>query len=382
MRRRDFLTALSASLVLLPNSAMAADSTSPLKRPKLVWLVLRGAMDSLHTVVPTFDRHLSTLRPTLAASINSDLLMLDKGYGLHPSLTNLHQWYKHKQLLPIVAVSSGYAARSHFDGQDFLESGLPRIDHDSGWLARSLQAKHKQALALARSTPISLRSAEAVKTWYPSHLKDVNEDIYERLAVMYQNDELLSQRLAAGLAVEQMAGATSAKSRRQGQFLELSKACARLMRGDNGVDCAMLEFGGWDTHNNQAIRLSRQLSQLDQGLQNLKLGLGEHWPNTVVIVASEFGRTAKENGTKGTDHGTAGAMFLAGGAINGGRVLGDWPGLAKKQLFEGRDLQPTSNAFSWIATVLAQHWGLTDAQLADVFPGINGIKQQQLLKSA
>ena len=148
------------------------------------------------------------------------------------------------------------------------------------------------------------------------------------------------------------------------------------MTENNAADSAMLELGGWDTHNNQANRLEKKLAELDKGLDALKAGLGEHWQNTLVIVATEFGRTAKENGTAGTDHGTGGAMLFAGGAINGGQVLGGWPGLKREQLFEERDLMPTSNSLSWIATALAQHWQFTDEELAYAFPSASVYKQK------
>ncbi|PKG81876.1 hypothetical protein CXF85_16845 [Colwellia sp. 75C3] len=378
MQRRQFIKSMAATLVLFktPNAVAKALSASSPKsgNKKIIWVVLRGAMDSLHTLVPTFDTELSVLRPKLLASIKDDLLMLDNGFALHPSLSNLHQWYKKGELLPITAVSSGYAKRSHFDGQDYLESGLANIDHDTGWLGRAVNMKDKQALAIANSTPISLRSSEA-STWYPSQLKEADEDVYQALMKMYQNDELLINRLEDGLAVKEMAdtmvGDRTLNIKKKGQFIELSKSCANLMMGNNGVDCAMLELGGWDTHNNQATRLSRQLKALDQGLKALKDGLKDQWKDTVVVVATEFGRTVKENGTGGTDHGTASAMFIAGGSVNGGKVLGDWPGLKNNQLFEQRDLMPTSNTFSWLATVLSQQWSLSDNQLKAVFPQVD-----------
>ncbi|AAZ28269.1 DUF1501 domain-containing protein [Colwellia psychrerythraea] len=378
MQRRQFIKSMAATLVLFktPNAvAKALSATSPKSgNKKIIWVVLRGAMDSLHTLVPTFDTELSVLRPKLLASIKDDLLMLDNGFALHPSLSNLHQWYKKGELLPITAVSSGYAKRSHFDGQDYLESGLTNIDHDTGWLGRAVNMKEKQALAIANSTPISLRSSEA-STWYPSQLKEADEDVYQALMKMYQNDELLINRLEDGLAVKEMAdtmvGDRALNIKKKGQFIELSKSCANLMMGNNGVDCAMLELGGWDTHNNQATRLSRQLKALDQGLKALKDGLKDQWQDTVVVVATEFGRTVKENGTGGTDHGTASAMFIAGGSVNGGKVLGNWPGLKNNQLFEQRDLMPTSNTFSWLATVVSQQWSLSDNQLKAVFPHVD-----------
>jgi len=385
MKRRDFIKSLAASLVLFQPTSFASELLSSNNKipqnslstdKKIIWVVLRGAMDSLHTVVPTFDKNLPLLRPKLFSSIKDNLLMLDNRYGLHPSLQSMHQWYKNKELMPIVAVSSGYKKRSHFDGQDFLESGLKAINFDSGWLGRAVDIKAKSALALANSMPISLRSSKLAKTWYPSRLKDADDDIYNSLLKMYQNDKVLQQRLTEGVSVQEMAGSMGNSTKRKGKFIELSKACAKLMSGKNGVDCAMLELGGWDTHNNQASRLKRQLSELDHGLTALKTGLHDQWQNTVVIVATEFGRTAKENGTGGTDHGTASAMFLAGGAIKGGKVLGNWPGLKNQQLFEQRDLMPTTNTFSWLASLLAQHWSFNDEQLSVVFPQV---KKQKII---
>jgi len=379
MQRRDFIKQAGAGFLFWQMPTLLATSTNQKSAKKLVWVVLRGGMDSLHTVVPAFEQKLTKIRPTLAPAIADKLLPIDKGFALHPSLSNLHQWYKEKELLPIVAVSTGYPKRSHFDGQDFLECGLKSIDHDSGWLARAIDQKHQYALAIQNSTPLSLRSSENVNTWYPSNLKGATTDIYEQLESLYQYDELLQRRLKDGMEVRAMAGMSSSKKRRS-KFTDLTTACAKLMMGNSTeanslqkkkvVDCAMLELGGWDTHNNQSNRLARQLTELDNGLLALKKGLADQWDNTVVIIASEFGRTAKENGTKGTDHGTAGALMLAGGAVSGGQVLGNWPGLEKSKLFEERDLMPTTNSFAWFASVLAQHWEMDKNQLQQVFPDI------------
>ena len=341
--------------------------------PKIIWVILRGALDSLHTIVPTFDKQYTQLRPNLSRSFKSPLLPIDKGFALHPSLSNLHQWYQEKSLLPIVAVSSGYSKRSHFDGQDFLESGKGEVDHDSGWLARAIEAKNASALAVSRTTPISLRSttinAEKVNTWYPSKHNNADEELYAALGKLYQHDDVLNNALASALEVKHLVG-VDGKSKRKGKFKDLANSCAKLMSSEQGIDCAMLELGGWDTHNNQSMRLARKLSELDDGLAQLKTGLGEQWDNTVVIIGTEFGRTAKENGTGGTDHGTASALLLAGGAVNGGKVKGRWPGLKTEQLLEQRDLMPTSNSFGWLATILSQHWQLSDQALQQVFPQI------------
>ena len=377
--RRKFIKMAGASLALLTipmgsSVAFAAGKNTP--KPKIVWVLLRGALDSLHAIVPTGDSHYKKLRPKLSSSFKEPLLALDHNFALHPALKQCHQWYKEQALTPIVAVSSGYPRRSHFDAQDFLETGLGDIDHDTGWLARAVDVKNKRALAVARATPISLRSSDNVNTWYPSNLISAEDDIYEALNGLYKNDEQLQSTLASGLMVKEMAmGAQSKNQKKKGKFIDLSKACAKLLRGDEGVDCAMLELGGWDTHNNQANRLNNKLSELDDGLAQLQLGLADEWKNTVVIVATEFGRTAKENGTLGTDHGTGSALFLAGGALKGGSVKGEWPGLSQDELFKKRDLMPTTNSFSWIANVLAQHWQFTDEELKQVFPHVDSYKE-------
>jgi uncharacterized protein (DUF1501 family) len=383
LSRRKFIKMTGAGLAVLSfpmSSAFAVQANSKSKfnsksKPKIVWVVLRGALDSLHTIVPTFDAQYAKLRPKLSTSFDRPLLPLEKGFALHPSLTNLHHWYQEKSLLPIVAVSSGYPKRSHFDGQDFLESGKGEIDHDSGWLARAIDVKNKNALAIARSTPISLRSplahSEQVNTWYPSKFENADEDIYSALNKLYKDDEVLKENLTSALKIKGLvADNVQGKKKQQGKFIDLAKSCAKLMTADQGVDCAMLELGGWDTHNNQSNRLSRKLTELDTGLAELKAGLGDEWQNTVVIIGTEFGRTAKENGTGGTDHGTASALFIAGGAVNGGNVKGRWPGLKPEELFQQRDLMPTSNSFSWIASVLSQHWQLSEQELQQVFPQV------------
>ena len=348
-----------------PRVLCAAESQVP--NSKIIWVLLRGALDSLHTIVPTFDEDLVKLRPTLSGAIADKLLPLDRGFGLHPSLKNLHAWYQDGDFLPIVAVSSGYDARSHFDGQDFLESGKAAIDYDSGWLGRAIDVRSKRAIAIARATPISLRDGARVDTWFPSNLKDVDDDIYASVAALYEDDDKLRASLQSGLNARNMAMGESGP-RRQGKFVDLARSCSSLMSGDDSPDCAVLELGGWDTHSNQVQRLNNALVELDEGLAILKQGLGAIWDSTTIVVATEFGRTAAENGTQGTDHGTGSAMFVAGGAVKGGQVLGEWPGLAKDRLFKQRDLSPTSNSFGWLGAILQQQWGMSRAELSGVLP--------------
>lgn len=366
MNRRDLLKMAGAAGLTVWQLPAAASILQKKEKRNFIWLVLRGGMDSLHAVVPAFDTHLEKHRGALVAPIQHSLLPLEKGFALHPELKFLHGLYKQKQLLPVVAVSTPYRKRSHFDGQDLLESGKATIDLDSGWLGRALSERQSEGLAIARSIPISFRGREKARTWYPSNLPDAEDDLFARLMGLYEQDPKLKQRLAEAIETQAMVGDMETKGR--AKFATLAKSCASLLKDANGPECAMLEMGGWDTHNNLIGRMNNQFKQLDQGMQDLKSELGEQWRNTVVVVATEFGRTVKINGTRGSDHGTGTAMFLSGGAISGGKVLGRWPGLADANLFEGRDLQPTSDTFSWAATALQQHWGLSNDAMARIFP--------------
>ncbi|TLU67407.1 DUF1501 domain-containing protein [Thalassotalea litorea] len=384
MRRRQFIKALTASLAtihtpLLAANRLALNPNRSGKPAKLVWVVMRGAMDSLHTVVPTFESQLSSYRPNLYPAIKDDLLAIDKGFGLHPAMTYMHELYKQNQLLVINAVSSGFTERSHFDGQDFLESGLAHIDADTGWLGRAAASRVNKAIAVANSVPISLRGYDKVTTWYPSRFHSADASVFDALEDLYQSDKLLSKRLAQGLELRQLTSEGRGGYNR-GRFVDLAQSCGRILANDQGTDCAMLEVGGWDTHNYEIRRQHKHLVELNDGLKALQQSLGDYWENTVVVMATEFGRTIKENGTLGTDHGTASCMFMAGGAVAGGQVLGKWPGLSKEQLFEGRDLAPTSNTFSWIASMLSQHWQLGDQQIAEVFPQASPYKGNLIAK--
>ena len=368
MQRRDFIKLMGGSIILLqsPKWALANHSTNT-NRPIFIWIIMRGALDALHTVIPEFEPNYHSLRPNLAKQIPSPRLALSNGFTLNPALKNLHTWYQQKQLLPIVAVGSGYPSRSHFDGQDYLESGTGTQNTKTGWLARALNQKHSNAIAIDYSTPVSLRGSKAVNTWYPAKLKPADDDIYQTLKTMYQNDKPLLDNLNHGLAIKSKTENLDHK-KSKANFASLTRGCAQLLTQSPDMDCAMLEIGGWDTHNAQQPRLARQLKDLDEGLAELKTSLGPLWKHTVVTLATEFGRTVRENGTGGTDHGTGSVMFFAGGAVKGGRILGNWPGLKPQQLFENRDLMPTTNTFSWMATALSQHWQLNPSLIKHVFP--------------
>jgi uncharacterized protein (DUF1501 family) len=367
IKRRQFLAAAGGSMVCWHSPSLLA---MPVKRPKLVWIMLRGAMDSLHAVLPIADPSLMAHRQGLLKTVKDQATPLERGFALHPSLKTFAELYRQKQLLAVVATSSGANTRSHFRAQDILESGYNSADADSGWLNRAVAAYQGESLAIAHSLPISLRGKHASQTWYPDHFMESNEDLYNRLKYLYDDDAQLLDSLLSGLETQAQLG-DMASGKRQQKFANLALSCGKLMQANNGPDCSMLELDGWDTHQRQVYRLEKQFTELDKGLAALRQGLGEQWDNTAVIIATEFGRTVAENGTGGTDHGTASALFLAGGAVRGGRVYGQWPGLKKAQLFEGRDLFPTSDNRQWISALLNQHWQLSDAQLNTVFPQIS-----------
>jgi uncharacterized protein (DUF1501 family) len=368
-----FLAWHSPSVLSLPD--VKINNKNLKSRPKLVWVILRGAMDSLHAILPLSDPYLMSQRNHLVSSVKESAFDLGGGFALHPAFEELSSLYKQKQLIPVVATGSGAKTRSHFRAQDILESGLSEVNHESGWLNRAVEAYQGESLAVAHTLPIGLRGKQLAKTWYPDAIGPSKDDLYERLQILYKDDDLLLDRLAEGLKNRELLGDMK-KVKNKYRFSSLASSCATMLADSNGPDCAMLEMSGWDTHQNQLARLDRQFKELDQGIAMLRKNLADQWDQTVVIMTTEFGRTIAENGTRGTDHGTASAMFIAGGAVAGGRVEGKWPGLAKPNLFEGRDLMPTSDTRQWIRAILGQHWKLNSAQLDYVFPTIKTMNAQ------
>jgi uncharacterized protein (DUF1501 family) len=382
-QRREFIQTAMAGCVLLSvplsTTFASASNTKPSNNQpsnngnkKVVWIMLRGAMDSLHAVIPSFDKNYFAYRTSSINSIKDELLPLDDGYALHPAFKHLHQLYRKKQFSAVVAVATSYRERSHFDAQDHMESGLDEIDHENGWLARAIQQYQGQSLAISRTIPIALRSnkGDTANTWYPSSFKPADEDLLDRLAGLYEKDDELSGLLQK--AVEQRDNPNMmSEGKKRPKFTLLANRCGEILSNDPNIKCAMLELGGWDTHNNQAGRLQRQFSLLDDGIKSLQEGLGKAWDDTLVLVTTEFGRTVALNGTSGTDHGTASCLFMLGGNIRqGGEVLGKWPGLAVDDLFEKRDLMPTSDVRTWISKGLQQHWGLSKQQSNAIFPDL------------
>lgn len=356
---------VAGAVSALPGFALAAAPTSK----RLVFIIQRGAADGLALLPPLGDPDLKRLRGGL---MDDDPMRLTDMFGLHPSFENLRELFGKGEARAHHAVATSYRDRSHFDGQNILESGAGRpYAEDTGWLGRlrtMLPQNSGDALALASAVPLAMRGQKPVATFSANSLPDASEDLLLRLSGLYEADPMLAPLWAEALKTKDLAGDISGNNGRNGG--QLGELAARLLAPENGARILMVETGGWDTHSNQKGRLAGQLRGLDLMLAGLKTGLGPLWQETLVVVATEFGRTAAVNGTAGTDHGTASAMFFAGGGLpEGPPVIADWPGLSDAALFQGRDLKPTADMGSIITASLAQHYGMAKSQLTGLFHG-------------
>lgn len=380
--RRDILKTLGLGAIAtgLPAVTFAKAETEA----RFVLVILRGAVDGLALAPPYGDGNYRGLRGELAIpapGIDGGALRLDGMFALHPALPGLYENFRNNETIIVHAVASPYRERSHFDGQDVLESGAADVGMlRDGWLNRALaplggSLGNESAIALAQNTPLVLRGTNSVTSWSPSQLPDAGDSTLQRLQDLYAEDDFFAMRLAQALQSQEIAGDIGG-SRRRGndadQFRALMESTARFLTDDNGPQIAVLEIGGWDTHANQGSTagvLANRFSALDNGLIALRDSLGSTWSDTVVAVVTEFGRTAKVNGTRGTDHGTGTAAILTGGAVNGGRVIADWPGLRQSDLHENRDLMPTTDIRGIFKGVLAEHLLLSPSFIdSRVFP--------------
>lgn len=371
--RRAALLGLPAFAALGTSSlALAA---APTER-RFVVIVLRGAMDGLSAVVPYGDPGLKDLRPGLIPPPpGQDKGLLDLGgtFGLHPAMSQMHALYRANELLIVHAAAGHYRDRSHFEAQDYLESGADRR-MTSGWLNRAAAAMpaHGGAIAIGQSIPLLLRGKAAVSNWAPHGFGEPGGALYQAILALHQDDKLTGPALTEGMRDRGFGDRVMASEKQAAgryAFPALAKAAGAMMAAPDGPRIAALDLGGWDTHTAQANRIGQPLAQLDAGIDALRQALGAAWKQTVVLAMTEFGRTARANGTGGTDHGTASSVFIAGGAVAGGRVTGTWPGLAPGQLFENRDLAPTTDLRAIAKSLLAAHLGLGPSALAAVFPG-------------
>lgn len=361
--------------------AFAGATQRPAGGRRLVVMLLRGAMDGLAAVQPYGDAALEGLRaPLLLPGPGRPGGLLDLGgfFGLHPALAGLHRAFAAGEALVIHAVAGPWRNRSHFASQDMLESGAgQRLA--SGWLNRALGAmpppeRVAGGIALGSAVPLMLRGPTPVGAVTDPRIPPIEADVMGQLALLHAADPALGPAFAEGLrtrgyAREALSRPAGGAEPAQGAFAALSEAAGRLLAAADGPRVAALELGGWDTHVGQGAALPRALANLDGGIVALRGALGPAWRQTVVLVLTEFGRTARVNGSAGSDHGTAGAAFVVGGAVAGGRVLADWPGLHPAALFEGRDLAPTLDLRAVAKGVLAGHLRLPAAAVEAAFPG-------------
>ena len=375
LSRRAALLGLTSAVTL--GRASLALAAAPTEQ-RFVVVILRGALDGLSAVVPHGDPALAGQRAEL---VPEGLLDLGGFYGLHPALANLHTMYGDGELLPVHAVAGPTRVRSHFEAQDCLESGA---DHrmTSGWLNRAVSAmpadtgnrSGSDAMAIGVSVPLLLRGPATVGNWAPHGIISPPADLYTQIAALNQADRVTGPAIVEGLSERGFTGevlsadGTEQPAGNRYAFPALARAGGEMLRAADGPRVAAMEIGGWDTHVAQVPRLTRVLADLDAGLAGLKDGLGPAWKQTAVLVMTEFGRTVRVNGTKGTDHGTATVAFVLGGAVAGGRVAADWPGLGPGKLLENRDLQPTADLRAVAKGLLARHLGLAAEALATVFP--------------
>ena len=401
--RRHLLRAALAAGTLAPWATLSLGADAPAGNGKrFVFVILRGGMDGLSAAPVTGDPAFAEARGALG-QFSAPPLPLQGPFALHPLLPQLHAMYGRGEAAVLHAVGLPYRERSHFDAQQVLESGGTR-PHEltTGWLGRALAGTAGgaplRAVALETAVPLVLRGPTAVDTWAPSVLPEPTADLVARLSTLYRNDPALAQALArarglredpemSGLAgMASGAGGMTGGGGGRGQAVALARKAAEFLQ--KGAQVAVLDLGGWDSHANQAApqgAMSNNLRTLDATLAALREGLtapeaGGAWARTVVLVATEFGREVAMNGTQGTDHGSGGVAFVLGGAVRGGRVLADWPGLARHERHEGRDLRVTTDLRAALRPLLADHLGVSRVALdKSVLPGSASIRPLDLL---
>ncbi|MGH1466340.1 MAG: DUF1501 domain-containing protein [Cognatishimia sp.] len=397
LSRRKFLshaTLLGCSAAASPLLTPVSLASAPGER-RLIVIILRGGMDGIDVLRPWGDHDFRALRPNLAKDQESPL-QLTQYHGLHPALQDLMPMWRKGELGFVQATSTPYRdKRSHFDGQDLLEAGtadLAPLGRRSGWLNRMLPhlpgAQERTAFALGREDMLLLAGDAPVSNWSPDVDLTLSSQGLRLLELTMQSDPDMGAAMAEaiglagsdgdsvtfdlepqGMMDEMMADAKDARTGRP--HLKIADFAAEQLQRETRI--ASFSISGWDTHAQQQRALNAPLKRLSDTILRLKSQLGASiWQNTTVLCMTEFGRTVRENGTRGTDHGTGGTLIMAGGAIKGGRVLGRWPGLSETDLYQARDLMPTSDVRSWAAWAMHDSFGLSRSALeSDVFAGLD-----------
>lgn len=363
LNRRTLLGMSAATLgaVALPKVSFAASGSG---KKRLVFVLQRGAADGLGIVAPVGDPDYARLRGALAEDY-AEAPRISGLFALHPSLAKSAEMFAKGEMMAVHAVASHYRDRSHFDGQNVLESGGTRpYQLKDGWLNRLvglIPETDAFGIAISQTIPLALQGPNKSSSYAPSRLPDATDDYMKRIGTLYMNDPRLHMLWEESIATRELAEGMEGSGNMR-QAADVGALASRMLSAEEGARIAMIETSGWDTHFGQRQRLGRELSRLDSLIESLKDGLGPHWNDTMVIVATEFGRTAAINGTNGTDHGTASATLLYGGSLSGGTVLGDWPGLRQNDLYQNRDLKPTASLENVITSSVSSHFSLDPDQ--------------------
>lgn len=380
--------AFAAAGLALPFLARVADAAVPANR-KFVVIICRGGMDGLSVAAPVGDPDYQALRGALA--LGDTALKLDGTFALNPALAKIHELAQAGQARIAPAVATPDRARSHFEAQDVLETGAAGVyATTSGWLNRAVQtlsaAGKVEAISVGPTAPLILRGPAPAASWSPGRGVDATARLPTLLQDLYKDDPLLGPALARGLTTEAMArdsgaadatmtGMRAGAAQGAGAARALGEALAGFLKAPGGPQLAAVSLDGFDTHANQAGLLTVRLTALDALVDGLHTGLGPAWSDTVVLAVTEFGRTARINGTAGTDHGTASTALLMGGGLKPGGIVGDWPTLKRQALFEDRDVYPAVDPRALEKGLLAEHLGLDRRTLdALVFPDSAGVR--------
>lgn len=385
IKRRNLLMGLATYLTMGNLSISFAGQGYGDKR--LVVILLRGALDGLSAIQPYGDNKLLSLRKELSLpepGMDNGLLDLGGFFGLHPSMPCSYELYKNGCFLPIHGVAAEYRIRSHFEAQDLLESG---DDHvlNNGWLNRVThimnQYKNKNGIAIGNGIPLLMQGQAKIESYVPAGIQHPDNILYNTIISLNKSDKLYTDALSDGLSDRKTEHEMlkDKKDKPKGDFNNLCSIAGQMLKEDNGPRICSLEIGGWDTHTAQIKRLADVLKKLDDGIGILKDNLQDKFNDTVVIAITEFGRTVRVNGTDGTDHGTGTTAFVYGGNIDGGKVKADWVGL--NNLFENRDLMPTTDLMVVIRGILKTHLGFSDTECKYVFPDIKNNDDYKILKT-
>ncbi len=363
------LTGWRVAMAATPVAAAASRDASD---ARLVLIILRGGLDGLAAFPRPGDAQWRALGRDTEAKVN-----LSDGFALHPGLASLAPWWTEGALALVPAAGQPAATRSHFDAQDLLEEGGAKLgDVQDGWLRRALDTlgMGSAATAIGTGVPLVLRDKKGAgaSSVDPGRESRLDDALARELSRLWAGDGTLEAALGEAMRAHAAADGMTTKDAGGDGLAAEATGAGRLLGPGGGYRVAVLDNAGWDTHAGQAARLERQLGDLAAALAGLRAGVGELWPRTAILVTTAFGRTARPNGTTGTDHGTAGPLLLAGGAIRGGRVVGDWPGLV--ELHEGRDLRVATDVRAVFKGVLRDHLGVDAARLErEVFPGSAGV---------